>query len=325
MYRLSSLSAFWLLIFMLSISSISMAQNDTIQEMLKFRIDDMYEQVKEDLLNVKVSIASKKSENLFVAPFSASVVTKEDIEKAGCNSIMEAFRLVPGLIVQEQTNGNYDIYIRGGSNVQHNTIFSRSANTTTLVMIDNRPIYNYYQGGTFWETIPIDLHDVERIELVRGATSAMYGPNAASGVINIITRKTKEDGLYLVANATQGNFGTVIGNVAAGYKFSEQFSVILSGNLQERERTQNTYYTYTADDYVPREGLPSFPDPILNFPDTDLALHKEGLNLFANFKPSERLQFSLSGGWQDSRVQKVYSENFSTPLNTSLSNTWYGD
>ena len=112
-----------------------------------------------DLLSVKIVSVSKKSEFLFDAPLSASVVTREEIRLAGSTSIMEALRLVPGMIVREQTNGNYDIYLRGMDNVPPNAPFDGSS-TTTLVMIDNRPIYNYLKGGTFWETLPIDINDV---------------------------------------------------------------------------------------------------------------------------------------------------------------------
>src|SRR5438105_13784916 len=126
-----------------------------------------------DLLNVKIVSASKKSEFLFDAPLSVSVVTKEEIRKAGCTSIMEALRLVPGMIVREQSNGNYDIHLRGMDNVPPNSAFDITSNTTTLVMIDNRPIYSYFKGGTFWETFPIDINDVEKIEVVRGPAAAL--------------------------------------------------------------------------------------------------------------------------------------------------------
>ncbi|MBK5271896.1 MAG: TonB-dependent receptor plug domain-containing protein, partial [Bacteroidia bacterium] len=88
----------------------------------------------EDLLGIKIISVSKKTELLFDAPLSASVVTKEEIRKSGCTSIMEALRLVPGMIVREQTNGNYDIYLRGMDNVPPNAPFDGNS-TTTLVMI----------------------------------------------------------------------------------------------------------------------------------------------------------------------------------------------
>jgi len=201
------------------------------------KLEDMSLQ---QLLNVKIVSASKKSEFLFDAPVSASVLTKEEIRNAGCTSIMEALRLVPGMIVREQSNGNYDIHLRGMDNVPPNAAFEGNS-TTTLVMIDNRPIYNYLKGGTFWETLPVDINDVERIEVVRGPAAALYGPNAVSGVINIITRQAEKDGLYLVANAKQGSNHTFINNASVGYR-SNKWSIIGSGNYQGRERTQTSYY-----------------------------------------------------------------------------------
>ena len=65
---------------------------------------ELLEMSLEELMNVEVVSASKKSESLFDSPLSASVLTKEEIQKAGCTSIMEAFKLMPGLIVREQTN-----------------------------------------------------------------------------------------------------------------------------------------------------------------------------------------------------------------------------
>ena len=153
---------------------------------------------------------------------------------------MEALRLVPGMIVREQSNGNYDIHLRGMDNVPPNAPFEGNS-TTTLVMIDNRPIYNYLKGGTFWETLPVDINDVEKIEVVRGPAAALYGPNAVSGVINIITRQPEKDGLYLVANTKQGSYHTYINNASVGYR-SNKWSIIASGNYQDRERTQTSYF-----------------------------------------------------------------------------------
>ena len=93
-----------------------------------------------DLLNIKIVSVSKKAELLFDAPLSASVITKEDIQRTGCTSIMEAMRLVPGIIVRLRSNGNYDIHLRGMDNVPPNATFDVTSNTATLVMIDNRPL-----------------------------------------------------------------------------------------------------------------------------------------------------------------------------------------
>ncbi len=282
-----------------------------------------------DLLNVKIISVSKKAESLFDAPLSASVITKEDMQRAGATSIMEALRLVPGMIVREQSNGNYDIHLRGMDNVPPNATFDGNA-TTTLVMIDNRPIYNYLKGGTFWETLPVDLNDVEKIEVVRGPAAALYGPNAVSGVINIITRQPLKDGLYLVANAKQGSYQSYINNVSVGFKKSK-WSVIASGNSQHRDRTQTSYFELYRNRYVdnPSYFVRILSDTVFNisemYPDPGLAMQKYAGNVFFNFHPSEKTTINITAGLQHSMVQKISTDNGITPLTTVASNSRYAD
>ena len=90
----------------------------------------------------------------------------------------DALKLCPDVIVREHTNGVYDVHLRGMDNI---TRYGKSAthlNKVTLVMIDDRPIFNHVNGGMFWEAIPINMHDIERIEIVRGPSSSLYGTNA---------------------------------------------------------------------------------------------------------------------------------------------------
>jgi iron complex outermembrane receptor protein len=284
-----------------------------------------------DLLNVKIVSASKKSELLFDAPLSASVITKEDIRKAGSTSIMEALRLVPGMIVREQSNGNYDIHLRGMDNVPPNAPFDITSNTTTLVMIDNRPVYNYLRGGTFWETLPVDLNDVEKIEVIRGPAAALYGPNAVNGVINIITRQATKDGLYLVANMQQGSNLTYVNNLSAGYRFSKKLNIIASGNYQARDRTQLSYFEFNRNRAFehPSYFLNFQGDTIHNidqrYPDQAMSMDKYAGNLFINYELAEKTKFNISLGAQHSMVQRVSTENEATPLSTASSDSRYAD
>jgi len=280
-----------------------------------------------DLLNVKIVSVSKQSEFLFDAPLSASVVTKEEIRRTGCTSIMEALRLVPGMIVREQTNGNYDIYLRGMDNVPPNAPFEGNS-TTTLVMIDSRPIYNYLKGGTFWETLPVDINDVEKIEVVRGPAAALYGPNAVSGVINIITRQTRKDGVYVVANNQQGSHKTFINNASIGYK-SKKWSMIASGNYQHRDRSQTSYYEFFRNEWLDQPeysiGILNDTVPIGPKDNPGIAMKKYAGNAFITFNPADEIRFSLSAGSQYSMVQQVSTENGVTPLSTAVSDSRYTD
>jgi iron complex outermembrane recepter protein len=279
-----------------------------------------------ELLNVKIVSVSKQAESLFDAPLSSTVVTRLEIQRAGCTSIMEAMRLVPGMIVREQTNGNYDIYLRGMDNVPPNAPFEGNS-TTTLVMIDDRPIYNYLKGGTFWETLPVDINDVEKIEVVRGPAAALYGPNAVSGVINIITRKTKKQGLYLIANSQQGSRKTFINNASVGYQ-KGKLSMIASGNYQQRQRSQTSYFEMYRNQWLnsPEYFISFLGDTAMsNNPDESLAMKKYAGNVFLSYDPAEKIKFTLSAGTQHSMVQKVSTENGQTPLSTVVSDSRYAN
>ncbi|HYF33248.1 MAG TPA: TonB-dependent receptor plug domain-containing protein [Chitinophagaceae bacterium] len=284
----------------------------------------------EKLLNLRVISVSKNSEFLFDAPLSASVITKEEIRRAGSTSIMEALRLAPGIIVREQTNGNYDIYIRGMDNVPPNSAFAGNS-TTALVMLNNRPIYNYLKGGTFWETLPVDINDVEKIEIIRGPAAALYGPNALSGIINIITRRAEKDGFYSTANARTGSYSTYIANTSLEYRFNKQWSLAGSANFQSRERTQIAMYEtfrnqwLTNPDYV----ISYINDTVLNpqeiYPHPARAMKKYAGNFYLNYDPAAKIKLGLSAGAQHSFSQRVSTENGVSPLSSVSSDSRYAD
>jgi len=261
----------FLISFVIAVSSTWTMAQKTVQEMSKEELmeltyDDLLnlefeqllfvantfemsaDELMEFFLNKDVSIASKKSESSFESPLSTTVLTKEEIEASGVTALAEMFRLVPGMIVREKTNGNFDLHIRGNDNVPPNNLLLYSENLTTLVMIDGRIVYNYVNGGVFWETLPIDVHDVERIEIVRGPSSALYGPNATSGIINIITKKPEDKKLRIYAG-TQGGYQSKsnttnpngIFNASASYGIGK-LKFRASGNYQKLNRFQEDIY-----------------------------------------------------------------------------------
>jgi len=196
-------------------------------------------------------------------------------------------------------------------------------------MIDNRVVYNYINGGTFWDSLPIDLNDVERIEVIRGPSSALYGPNAVTGVINIITRRPGKNGLYSVANIQGGSYDTYIANGSIGYK-KDTFSTLFSTNYTHRNRMQSTYFDYYTQSYVNSDELHSFSNQLLEdwdyvYGEDSLALKKYGFNLFLDYNPSESAHLGISGGYQDSTSRKAFTENFISPLILHKSKTKYID
>jgi iron complex outermembrane recepter protein len=140
----------------------------------------------EDLLNVEVVSVRKSSQKLSRTPAAVFVITQSDIRRSGAASLPEALRLAPGIHVARVSGTVWAIGMRG-----FNTINSDKL----LVMIDGRTVYNPVLSGVVWCTQIIPLEDVERIEVIRGPAGSMWGANAVTGVINVITFK---------ASATQG-------------------------------------------------------------------------------------------------------------------------
>jgi iron complex outermembrane receptor protein len=194
-------------------------------------------------------------------------------------------------------------------------------------MIDNRPVYNYLQGGTFWESLPIDLNDIDKIEVIRGASATMYGPNAVSGVINIITRKTTKQGLNAVANAQYGSLNTAIANASLGYQFNDKFSATVSGNYQGRGRDISYYQPQNGQFYTTPDSLiyTAANEVALRYPHPNRAMDKYAANVFLHFDPTQKVQVSLVGGFQNSQAQNAYNAFSVSSLATQTSRTGYAD
>jgi len=120
-------------------------------------------------------------------PQSVTLITKEEVEKGNYYNAGEMLDSVPGVRV-----------IRSGTVGASCGISIRSLNggplsTKSLVMVDGRPLNDGWQGGVNWHSVPTEI--VERIEVVKGPASALYGSNATGGVINVIT-KTPRRGFH---------------------------------------------------------------------------------------------------------------------------------
>lgn len=291
--------------------------------------DDLFDLPLESLAQVIIS-ASLQEEKLFDAPLAANVLTGEQISRSGATSIPEALRLVPGLIVRQQTNGHYDVHIRGLGNIPAGTEIVRTgSNNLTLVMIDNRVVYNHNTGGTFWEMLPVDINDVERIEVVKGAVSAMYGPNAVTGVIHILTKDPTATKERVTLHVEAGNEDTYIANGSAGFSLGNLDGRV-SANWQHRNRTDNRYFQVFNGTAVTNvdDIITLFPGGPLagaqqTFPDQSLSLERQAINFFASGELIPHSQADISLGYQEAEGQSVYDDNAATALTHYDGDSWY--
>jgi iron complex outermembrane receptor protein len=133
----------------------------------------------EELMNVRVTSASRMSEPLFEAPVAAYVITRDEILRSGVRSLPEALRLAPGVEVAREGTHGWSITIRG---------FNSDLSNKLLVLIDGRSVYSPLFAGVFWDAQDYLLDDVDRIEVIAGPGGTLWGANAVNGVVNVITR-----------------------------------------------------------------------------------------------------------------------------------------
>jgi iron complex outermembrane receptor protein len=144
----------------------------------------------EELLSVEVTVASRKAVRSLEAPSVVTVIPRTTIDAHGFRSVGEALSIVPGFYVLYDLI-TYNVGVRGMY------LGPESYSRLIKVLINDRPATFYATGGTFLgpEFIPIDL--VQRIEVIRGPGSALYGANAFLGVINVVTTEPDTAGASL--------------------------------------------------------------------------------------------------------------------------------
>ncbi|HEX4048349.1 MAG TPA: TonB-dependent receptor plug domain-containing protein, partial [Elusimicrobiota bacterium] len=157
------------------------------------------------------------------SPLAVDVITAEEIKASGALNIWDLLRYRVGVDVEEgRASSGVDravVSVRG---------MPRDAVTELQVLIDGRSVYSPLDGGVLWDQLPVQIQDIERIEIVRGPNAALYGPNAGLGVINIITRaptkafEATATGLGGSLDTRQGQAAVEASNKVAGARLSAQ-------------------------------------------------------------------------------------------------------
>jgi iron complex outermembrane receptor protein len=178
----------------------------------------------EDLLNIRVTTVSRVPERRATTPAAVFVITQEDIRRSGATSLPDALRLVPGVHVARIDANRYAVGIRG---------FTDRLARAMLVMIDGRAVYSTLFAGTFWEVQDTMLEDIDRIEVVRGPGGALWGANAVTGIINIITKGAAETQGLLVSVAS-GTSEPGLVDVRYGGSRGEAFHYRVFGRVTAR-------------------------------------------------------------------------------------------
>jgi outer membrane receptor for ferrienterochelin and colicins len=159
-------------------------------------------------------------------PADLVILTQDDIRRSGADNIPDILRFVTGLDVRTYGLADSEVGIRG---------YNQPLNPRLLVMVNGRQIYLDDYGYVAWSTIPVQLDEIRQIEVVKGPNSALFGFNAAGGVINIITVDPIKDNTNSVTVRT-GTQSLASASVVGTAHFGDTAGIRLSaGGLTARD------------------------------------------------------------------------------------------
>jgi outer membrane receptor for ferrienterochelin and colicin len=181
-----------------------------------------YAQEIETLWGIEVTTASKSAEKISDAPGIVSVVSKEEIANFGSTSLSDVLNRLTSMYMIHAGTFTWNVASIRGQNISF-------FDTHTLVLVNGRPMRDGITGGmnsVFYNAFPVE--SIERIEIIRGPGSVLYGSNAYAGVINIITSKADEE-THFQASVMAGSFGTKNVNFGGGVYINDDLNINIGG------------------------------------------------------------------------------------------------
>jgi iron complex outermembrane recepter protein len=207
-----------------------------------------------------VNTVSRQESTVGKSPAAVFVITNDMIRRSGATSIPETLRMAPGVYVARIDANKWAISTRG---------FNNRFASNLLVQVDGRVVYNPIFNGVYWDTVDYVLQDIERIEVIRGPGATVWGSNAVNGIINIITKNSK-DTQGLLVSAAGGSEDKGIASVRYGgvndddslrYRvygkwFERDRAFLPGGGFQLPTPTNGTPFNQAKDDW--RAGRSGF-------------------------------------------------------------------
>lgn len=179
--------------------------------------DDESAEPVEEISDVIIVTAARTEQSMHEVPSAFSVVTSEELETVPADDVGDLLRNVPGVNVTQVSARDIQVSSRSAAS---------TLSTDQLVLLDGRTLYLDFFGFVMWDFLPVNTAEIKQIEVVRGPGSAVWGANAMTGVINVITKTPRElAGTSFVVGG--GEFDTYYGSLThagardkLGYKVS---------------------------------------------------------------------------------------------------------
>ena len=268
------------------------------QEKPSAQTQDLSDLSIEELMKIKVHSvysASKFLQKVTEAPASVSIITAEDIKRYGYTTLAAAIRSVRGFYVNDNRVSS-ELGARGFARPGDN-------NTRVLLLVDGHRVSdNIYNSALIGTGFPIDVDLIERIEIIRGPSSSLYGTNAFFGVINVITKRGADLGGFEVS-MQRATFDTYEGRVSFGKQFNSGLDLIVSASLADTKGPAKLYFK-------------EFDNPATN---NGVAENSDGGNLSKFFASISWREFSLQGVYSK-RQKQIPTAAFGIVFNDPGSN-----
>lgn len=279
------------LILLISQSHILNAKNSDEDK----TIIDLYALTLNELLSVKIDIANRTPTELLKAPSSVTIFTKEQIQQMGLTTLEQLLVYVPGVQVVrgEGGGGSYSVSFRGRRS-------DAGDNRDILILLDGMRLNEPMSSGGMLQEAQLSLFNVERVEVIRGPGSALYGANAFLGVVNIITSKKSN-----ILSANLGNFDRRGNSIQASSSINDWLWSFSAEYYQDEGEHYSGFYDfqgYTEDTQDPARRV-------------DINLNVEFKGLSAKLRRSEReYQDYIVTGVQLNGLQRIKTVNESLQL-----------
>ncbi len=257
-----------------------------------------------DLLNMQVTTTSKQAEKISDAPGVISVVTRDEMERFGARTLKDVLLRVPSVALTT-------IYMTDRSTVAVRGDQLNPAACHTLLLINGRPVRESLEGGIkseMYESFPVTV--IDHIEVIRGPGSVLYGSNAFSAVINVITKKGNENKTDL---KVQGGYpGAFLGDGSAAYQLGD-FSVIAAAKYYKEKNWDLSYIgsdgVTKRDISIPNNGIGSYLE--LNYKNFKvMASYDQWQNFYAmqKFIPKTPPPVTTRHAYGDVDYQKLFTD-----------------
>jgi len=255
------------------------------------------------LLNMDVTTVSKSAEKQSDAPGIISVITQDEIRRFGGTTLKDILERVPSLISTHVSFSDLSTISSRGDQI-------KSTSAHVLVLINGRPIREVLEGGVncdIYNSFPVNV--IEKIEVVRGPGSVLYGSDAFTSVINIITKKAEKNGMSLSWAGQKGGGYLTSGDATMK---TDDFSIMAGGSYKQKTVWNPTYVSTssgiaaTAD--IPNKGSGAF-----------VNIDFKNLKLMSSYT-------DWTSGWIGLSKNEQWKKSFSNiGYNLKISNSWNMD